>query len=77
MSITLTEARGTEPFDQTYGIGYQVNHADWSPFPRVNKLRQTFLDRPYDVDVERLRLITEAYQKYEGYPRKLVCARAF
>lgn len=77
MSITLTKARGVEPFDQTYGIGYQVNHADWSPFPRVNKLRQTFLDRPYDIDVERLRLVTEAYQKYEGYPRKFICAKAF
>lgn len=77
MSITLTKPSGTEPFDKSYGIGYQVNHADWSPFPRVNQLRQTFLDRPYDIDVERLRLVTEAYKKYEIYPRKLVCAHAF
>ncbi|MBO0452559.1 (2S)-3-sulfopropanediol dehydratase [Candidatus Enterococcus murrayae] len=77
MSNKHTAARGTEPFDQIYGLGYQVNHEDWSPFPRVNHLRQAFLDRPYDVDVERLRLVTEAYQKHETCSRKLKCAYAF
>ena len=77
MSLIHTNACGTEPFDKTYSLGYQVHHEDWSPFPRVNRLRQTFLDRPYEIDVERLRLVTEAYKKYEGYPRKLQCAYAF
>lgn len=72
-----TNARGTEPYDQTYSLGYQVHHKDWSPFARVNKLRQVFLDRPYEIDVERLRLVTEAYQKHEVCPRKLQCAYAF
>lgn len=76
---THTTACGTEPFDKTYSLGYQVHHEDWSPFPRVNHLRQTFLDRNYDIDVERLRLVTETYKKYEksGLSRKLVCAYAF
>lgn len=76
---THTNACGTEPFDKTYSLGYQVHHEDWSPFPRVNHLRQTFLDRNYDIDVERLRLVTETYKKYEksGLSRKLVCAYAF
>lgn len=77
MSNTHTTARGMEPFDKMYSLGYQVNHEDWSPFPRVNHLRQTFLDRPYDVDVERLRLVTEAYQTHETCSRKLKCAYAF
>ncbi len=77
MSIKHTTACGTEAFDKTYSLGYQVNHEDWSPFPRVNFLRQKFLDRPYDVDVERLRLVTESYKKTEGMPRKLQCAYAF
>ena len=77
MSEKHTNARGIEPFDQVYSLGYQVHHDDWSPFPRVNRLRQTFLDRPYEVDVERLRLVTEAYQKHENAPRKLQCAYAF
>lgn len=68
---------GTEPFDHTYSLGYQVHHEDWSPFPRVNHLRQTFLDRPYDIDLERLRLVTEAYQKHETCSAKLRCAYAF
>lgn len=76
-NISHTKACGTEPFDHTYSLGYVVNHEDWSPFPRVNRLRQTFLDRPYEIDVERLRLVTEAYQKHENAPRKLQCAYAF
>lgn len=77
MSMKHTTACGTQPFDQTYSLGYQVHHEDWSPFPRVNHLRQTFLDRPYDIDVERLRLVTESYKEHEAYPSKLKCAYAF
>lgn len=77
MSIHHTNARGTEAYDKVYSLGYQVHHEDWSPFPRVNRLRQTFLDRPYEVDVERLRLVTESYQKHALCPRKLQCAYAF
>ena len=51
--LNHTDARGAQPFDQNYGLGYQVGHSDWSPFPRVNRLRRVFLDRPYDIDVER------------------------
>ena len=65
MTNTHTTACGTEPFDKNYCIGYQVHHEDWSPFPRVNHLRQTFLDGKYWIDIERLRLVTETYQKYE------------
>ena len=72
-----TDACGTEPYDKTYSLGYQVHHEDWSPFPRVNHLRQTFLDREYYIDVERLRLVTESYQQHEVAPRKLQCAWAF
>ena len=70
-------ACGTESYDNTYSLGYQVNHGDWSPYPRVNHLRQTFLDRQYDVDVERLRLVTEAYKKYDNCTIKIKCAKAF
>ncbi|MGL5190439.1 MAG: pyruvate formate lyase family protein, partial [Cetobacterium sp.] len=72
-----TKALGIEAFDEVYGLGYEVNHKDWSPFKRVNKLRATFLNRPYEIDVERLRLVTEAYKKHETLPRKLQCAYAF
>ncbi|EGQ9279380.1 formate C-acetyltransferase/glycerol dehydratase family glycyl radical enzyme [Vibrio vulnificus] len=76
-TIAHTDAIGTEAFDKVYGLGYEVGHADWSPFPRVNRLRQTFLERSYDIDVERLRLVTEAYRDNETMPRILQCALAF
>lgn len=77
MAAVHTQARGTEPYDQVYCLGYQVHHEDWSPYPRINKLRQTFLDRGYDVDVERLRLVTQSYQQHEHLPEKLKVAYAF
>ena len=77
MAAVHTQARGTEPYDKVYCLGYQVHHEDWSPYPRINRLRQTFLDRGYDVDVERLRLVTESYQKHEHLPEKLKVAYAF
>lgn len=77
MTMAKTNATGTEAFDKSYGIGYKVNHEDWSPFPRVNRLRQVFLDRPYEIDVQRLRLVTEAYKQNENAPRMLQCAYAF
>lgn len=77
MSINSTNACGTLPYDHTYGVGYKVHHEDWSPFPRVNYLRQKFLDRQYYIDVERLRLVTEAYKKHETASPKLKCAYAF
>ncbi|XOQ58407.1 MAG: hypothetical protein ACFWUI_01625 [Clostridium sp.] len=39
MNSNSTTACGTEPFDHCYGVGYKVNHEDWSPFPHVNHLR--------------------------------------
>lgn len=55
---------GTEPFDKSYGCGYQVGHEGFSPYERVNRLRQTFLDRPFNIDIQRAKLITEAYQEH-------------
>lgn len=77
MQMSRIKASGTQPFDQTYSLGYEVNHKDWSPFERVNRLRKVFLDRPYEIDVERLRLVTESYRKNEIEPQKLQCAYAF
>ena len=77
MSNYHTTASGTEPFDHVYCLGYQVNHEDWSPYPRVNKLRKRFLECKYWIDIERLRLVTEAYKAHPTEPRKLQCAYAF
>jgi len=72
-----TLAAGFDPVDQNYSIGYETGHRDWSPFPRVNRLRKAFLDREYEIDVERFRNVTAAYQENEDAPTVLRCARAF
>lgn len=77
MNKIHTGALGIESYDKTYGIGYEVGHGDWSPYPRVNILRQRFLDRRFDIDIERMRNITEAYQKNENCTTKIKCAKAF
>ena len=74
---THTNACGCEAYDQTYSLGYKVGHEDWSPFPRVNRLRQVFLDREYLIDNERFRLVTEAYKENENATAKMRCAKAF
>lgn len=65
---------GTEPYDQSYGLGYRVGHEDFSPYERVNKLRQTFLDRKFDIDIQRARLITEVYREHPELSAKLKTA---
>lgn len=77
MNMVHTPASGTESYDKTYGTGYKVGHEDWSPYPRVNRLRQRFLDRRFDIDVERMRNVTEAYRENENCTAKIRCARAF
>lgn len=72
-----TTAAGFDPVDQNYSIGYETGHRDWSPFPRVNRLRKAFLNREYEIDVERFRNVTAAYQENEDAPAVLRCARAF
>ena len=72
-----TAACGCDTFDQTYSLGYVKGHEDWSPYPRVNHLRQTFLDRPFNIDIERFRNVTESYREHEGEPAVLRCAHAF
>ena len=72
-----TKVRGYDAYDATYSLGYEVNHKDWSPFPRVNRLRKTFLDREYLIDVERMRNVTASYQETENRTQVMRCALAF
>ena len=72
-----TLACGCDPVDRSYSLGYEVGHEDWSPYERVNRLRQVFLDRPFNIDIERFRNVTEAYRENEKATTKLRCAAAF
>lgn len=77
MNKIHTMASGTESYDKTYGVGYESGHDNWSPYPRVNKLRQRFLDRSFDIDIERMRNVTKAYREHEDCSVKIRCAAAF
>ena len=72
-----TEAIGTVPFDFHFGLGYQVGHEGWSPYPRVNRLRETWGSLPWNIDTTRLKLVTESYQAHENDSYKMKVAYAF
>lgn len=67
---------GIEAFDKHYGIGYKVGHDGFSPYQRVNKLRKTFLDRKFNIDIQRARLITQTYKENPNLSPKLKTAYA-
>jgi formate C-acetyltransferase len=72
-----TTAAGFLPFDHHYGVGYKVGHEGWSPFERINKLRETWGELPWNIDIDRLRLITESYKEHEDDSVLLKCAYGF
>ncbi len=72
-----TTAIGTEAYDKSYGVGYKVGHESWTPYPRVEKMKKAFTALPYDIDIQRLRLVTESYKAHENCSRKMQCAYAF
>jgi len=75
--VIHTLARGYDPYDKVYSLGYEVGHKDWSPFSRVNHLRKAFLDREYLIDNERFKNVTESYMANEDKPQIIKCALAF
>lgn len=73
--ITCT-ACGFDAVDQHYGIGFDPDVTEYSPFPRVNKLRRDCFEQQCYLDSQRVLLYTEAYKKYEAYPLVIKCSRA-
>lgn len=69
-------ACGVEPIDKHFGIGYQVDRGDLSPYARVNRMRKIFLETEFNIDAQRALLVTEAYKKYAAAPQVIKCARA-
>ncbi len=72
----MIKACGTEKYDQFYGLGYESGHGEFSPYPRVNRLRRIFLDRSFNIDIERARLVTEAYRENDEASPVMKCALA-
>ncbi len=63
--------------NEDWGVGGAGVVANPSPFPRVNTLRQQYLEAEYRLDAERAALVTEAYSRHEGEPRTIKMALAF
>lgn len=72
--MTAKKPAGTEAFDKHYGIGYKVGHDGFSPYSRVNKLRKVFLERKFNIDIQRARLITQTYREKPELSAKLKTA---
>lgn len=60
-----------------WGIGGAGVTDNPSPFPRINTLRQQYLDADYSVDAERAVLVTEAYRAHTHEPQAIKVARTF
>jgi hypothetical protein len=65
-------------FDEDrWGVGVSGVVAAPSPFARINKLRDWYLDgSPWTVDAERAVLVTEAYRCSEHEPQPIKVAKA-
>ena len=74
--MTKNKPIGTEAFDKHYGIGYKVGHDGFSPYSRVNKLRKVFLNKRFNIDIQRARLITQTYKEHPELSAKLKTAYA-
>lgn len=74
--MTKNKPIGTEAFDKHYGIGYKAGHDGFSPYSRVNKLRKVFLNRRFNIDIQRARLITQTYKEHPELSAKLKTAYA-
>lgn len=68
---------GEVGFDEdSWGVGVSGVVDNPSPFPRINRLRNWFLDeQPWTLDAERAVLVTEAYQNYENEPQVILVAK--
>ena len=63
--------------EDNWGVGVSGVVDNPSPFPRINRLRNWFLDdQPWTLDAERALLVTEAYRKNEHEPQVIKVAQA-
>jgi len=63
--------------EDSWGVGVSGVVDNPSPYLRINRLRDWFLDDcPFTVDAERAVLVTEAYRKFENKPQLIKVAEA-
>ncbi len=63
--------------EDSWGVGVSGVVSDPAPYPRINRLRDWFLDEcAPSVDSQRALLITEAYKKYADEPQMTKSAKS-
>lgn len=69
---------GNVGFDEdSWGVGVSGVVEAPSPFARINRLRNWYLDEcPYTMDAERALLVTEAYARFEDQPQLIKVAES-
>lgn len=73
-----TTACGAEPYNKCFGVGAQkdLESGGFSPYERINKLRDLYKNVPMTLESLRVRVWTEMYEKYEYLPVILKKAHA-
>jgi pyruvate formate-lyase/glycerol dehydratase family glycyl radical enzyme len=77
-SNAVVSSLGKVGFDEdSWGVGVSGVVDNPSPFPRINRLRNWYLDEcPYTVDAERAVLVTDAYRKFDREPQLIKVAES-
>ena len=65
-----TTCCGVEPYDKSFGVGVKkkLDSGGFSPYERINRIRELYKKAPLTLDSLRARIITETYRQNESQP---------
>lgn len=77
-NVAHTSARGVEPYDKCFGVGVhkKLESGGFSPYPRIERIREMYKTSPLFLDSGRALAFTAAYKEYEAQPIVIKKARA-
>ena len=69
-NVAHTSARGVEPYDKCFGVGVhkKLESGGFSPYPRIERIREMYKTSPLFLDSGRALAFTAAYKEYEAQP---------
>lgn len=75
-----TTAIGIEPIEKVWNVGAQKvlerGGGGYSPFPRINRLRELYFSTQLTLDATRVKVFTEVYKENEAQPMVIKKAKA-
>ena len=65
-----TTACGVEPYDRCFGVGAhkKLDSGGFSPYPRIERIRELYKRSPLFLDSGRIMTFTEVYKANEAQP---------